>query len=403
MPAFKFSAVNQVGEVQKGVLHGKTLEAAIQQLSGQGLTIHEISLAEPDLSAPPEPKAPLEARSKFHTDVIGPILGGVPLPDLHFFFRQMASMLHAGIGAVQTFETLSRQTKNGKLSVILREVSEQVLEGKRISEGLGRYPEVFSPLILNMVIVGEDGGFMADQAKRIAEYLQRDIELRNLIRRETAYPKITFTFSIILIIGVNFLIPVINPAAAKLPTFYGLWFLTLAIVIGTFFFRKYALKQPSIREKWDQFVARLPFIGSMWQGFAMAKFGRAFGALYASGVPLGKATRLAADSSGNEYVRSRVIPLAPRMDSGETVSTAFAESGVFTPIVIEMARTGETTGNMDEMMTKVAEYYEEEGQVKARQAATVLGVVMLVLVGIYVGFVLVTFYTGYFSRAFNAG
>lgn len=129
----------------------------------------------------------------------------------------------------------------------------------------------------------------------------------------------------------------------------------------------------------------------------MARFGRAFGALYAAGVPMPRAFRLAADACGNEALRSRMQPAVEDLEQGVSMSQAFIRTGAFNPLVIDMVRTGEMTGNVDMMLNKMADYYEDEGSLKARQSALILGVIVFLCVAVYVGYVIISFYTGYFG------
>lgn len=395
MPVFQYQAVNREGKTERGLLHGASMDVAARLLSDKGLDVKEISLADTGLDEEAGP--PLGPRPRLQTEVIAPLVEHVPLTQIHFFFRQLGAMLHAGINPAQALETLAKQAQSQKLRSVLQESRDHVVAGRPLSAGLQRYPEVFSPLIVSMVRAGEEGGFLADQCQQLSEYIQRDIELRNLIKRETAYPKIVVAASVLIIFGANVLISAIRPGSAGLAMPIVLWILFASVLIGGFLFARVGLKNPAVRESFDRFTIRLPGIGPMIHGFAMAKFGRAFGALYRGGVPLGKAMQLAADACGNEAVRAQIYPAVPKIDSGEGIAQTFASTGAFSPIVLDMANTGEVTGNMDLMLTKVAEYYEDEGTTKSKQAAMIFGVVCLLAVAAYVGFVVISFWGGHYA------
>ncbi len=409
MPIFQYSGQDAQGQAVSGVAHGESLDAVAQRLSSQGVTVLQLGLAPGTVGAESVPPAvqpvfevpkppPTEARSTFETRVAGQVVNAVPLQALQFMFRQLGTLLNAGINPADALETLSRQSNNGKLASILRETKEHVIAGRPISAGFQRYPEVFNPLMMSMLRVGEEGGFLAEQCNQLSEYIQRDVELRNMIRRETAMPKLTVLFSIIIVLGGNGLIQVLAPGGAGLPVPWLIWLVAAVVGVGAWLFVKFALPQPHIRQRFDETVLTIPGVGGMVHGFAMAKFGRAFGALYKGGVDLPRAVVLAADASGNEAVRSRVAPISNQLKEGRGVTDTFASSGAFSPLVIDMTRTGETTGNMDEMLVKVSEYYEDEGQTKAQMAAKIIGIVCLLFVAAYVLYILVTFYTGYFGR-----
>jgi type II secretory pathway component PulF len=285
----------------------------------------------------------------------------------------------------------------------LHETRDHAMAGGSVGEGFARHPDVFNPLMMAMVNAGERGGFLADQCKHMSEYLRRDIELRNLIRKETFYPKFVVAFSIVLIFVANTVIEAYGqPGAQKLwsPLTTPMnWIIVFPVLALIWYYFNVVKKRPEAQYKWDKNVLSVPYIGATSHGFAMAKFGRSFGALYRAGVPVGEAIKLAADACGNEYVRARIYPSANEIDGGGGITEAFARTEVFSPIVLDMTRTGEVTGDVDQMLIKVSEHYEEEGTVRARQAATVLGVVVFVIVAIYVLVVVLRFYTEYFGRA----
>lgn len=414
MPVFEYSGLDATGQAVKGFAHGETLDLVARQLGSQGIQVQQLGLAQgfdpvEEVTRQPEtPRVqtgapPLEARSAFETRVVGQLANLVPLASLQFFFSQLGTLLDAGINPADALETLSRQTNSPRLAGIIRETKDHVIAGRPMSAGFQRYPEVFTPLMMSMVRVGEEGGFIAEQCKMLSEYIRRDIELRNMIKRETAQPKVTVVASIGIILATNLIIQAVAPGGVRLPVPWLIWALTAMVLVGGYFFTKLALPQPQIRRSFDDFVLKLPGIGGMVHGFAMAKFGRAFGALYKGGVALPRALELAADSCGNESVRARVYPAAQGLKEGVGVTETLSSTGAFSPLVLDMTRTGETTGNMDEMLLKVAEFYEEEGALKAQMAAKIIGVVCLLMVAVYVCFVLLTGYSAIFGGMMSAG
>jgi type II secretory pathway component PulF len=266
--------------------------------------------------------------------------------------------------------------------------------GRKISEAFERYPDVFNPMMLSMVRAGEEGGFLVEQSKKLAEYIEREVQLRNMIRAATIYPKVTVVMSIIVIFVANWIIAAVGQEGSTVLisplTEPATWvILTPVIAVAIFYFR-FVRRQPKAQWQWDKMTATLPGVGPAMHGFAMAKFGRSFGALYTSGVAIPRAVRLSADACGNEFVRSQIYPAAQMIEEGRGITEAFGMSGAFSPIVLDMTRTGETTGNIDQMLNKMAEFYEDEGTVRAKQMAVVVGVACLIVVGIYVGYVYIT-------------
>ena len=410
MPLFTYTATRPDGQTVSGTAVGASFETVAGQLQSQGMTVLSLVAAPGPgdpvdrppsaTSEPPRPSAPPPTgeRSFMATQVAGPVVGQVSMTALHFFFRQFGTLLNAGINPADALETLSRQTGSPKLTSVLREAKDHVIAGRPVSTGFQRYPEVFSPLMMSMIRVGEEGGFLPEQCLQLADYLQRDMELRNTIKRETAMPKVTIGASVLIILAANGVIQAVSPGGLTLPTPWITWFAAAAIGIGVFLFVKYFLPRPEVRRSFDEIVINLPAIGPMVHGFAMAKFGRAFGALYKGGVGIPKAVQLSADACGNQAVRAKVLPAVSKIESGGSVSEVFASTGAFSPLVLDMTRTGEVTGNMDEMLVRMSEFYEDEGVTKAQMAAKVIGVLALIAVAVYVLFILVTFYSSYFGR-----
>ncbi|MES1147433.1 MAG: type II secretion system F family protein [bacterium] len=424
MPVFQYQATDAAGRPEEGLAHGTDLASVIQQLTSRGLQVTSVGLAQvgydpldqaklapEQLPASEAPRVeereppPTEPRPFFQSNVVGPMVGGVKLEHLNFFFKQLSVMLNSGINPVDSLETLSKQTQSLKLKAVIKETSDHVLAGRPLSAGFQRYPEVFSPLMLSMIRVGERSGLISEQCRLLSDYIQRDIELRNMIRRETAYPKIVLWSSMVIILLTNTLITsvIAKPGAQTIMVPWVVWVFIFAVGAFAFFMNRFGLKIQAVKQAWDGFLLYVPGVGGMVLGFAMAKFGRAFAALYKSGVPLAEGLILAADSCGNEAIRARIHPAGKKIEQGHGIASTLRETGAFSPIVLDMASTGEMTGNIDEMMEKASDFYEDEAQTNARKGAMILGVVCLVLAGIYVLYIAVSFYSGYGARLEDAG
>ena len=246
---------------------------------------------------------------------------------------------------------------------------------------------------------------MEKAAKLNAEYLETDIEIRTVFRRETLYPKVVIVFSVIIIGLAN---TIVHAVGGKQGIYSPLndpavdW-VVLPLLIGILLFVKVGLPNPRIRYNWDRVKLGIPYIGPTMHQFAMAKFGRALSALHKGGIAPGQALRMAADACGNEYLRSLMHPASKRLDQGTSFVEAMQETRAFTPLVMDMVSTGEMAGSLDAILDKICEYYESEATTRAQQLGRVTGVVALVLVGIYVAIVVITFYSGYISSISSAG
>jgi type II secretory pathway component PulF len=200
--------------------------------------------------------------------------------------------------------------------------------------------------------------------------------------------------------GANLIIASVAPGAQGLSsplTTPATWIFLAPIIIFLFLFFRVGLANGGVKYFWDWLIARLPGMGKIMREFSMAKFGRAFGALYKGGIPLTQCVQMAADACGNEYLRSRMYPAVKILESGAGITETFQSTGAFSPLVIDMVQTGEMTGSLDKMLGKMAEFYEDEAATKSTQLAQITGVVLGLLVAIYIGFIVISFYTGYFG------
>ncbi|MFN8220727.1 MAG: type II secretion system F family protein [Fimbriimonadales bacterium] len=406
MPVFEYRATDKEGKPVNGTLFSATLDKAASDLAGRGLTVtHLASAASPHDPVEETPREDIVSpRSALQTQLIGPLVGQVSLTQLLFFFRQLATMLGAGVGIIQSLDTLSGQARDPRLQHIVRELSQHVREGRPMTAGLQRYPEVFSPLIVSLVRVGETSGMMDKSLSQIADYLEREIEIRNLVRRVTIYPKLVVAASILIILGANAILssvggkerlssPLTTPAT---------WVILAPLLAAAFLFFRVGVKNPAVRQFYDAALLYIPGIGKTTHMLAMAKFGRAFSALYGGGVPMPEAVKLSADACGSEELRARIYKASGALEEGMGITETFARTQAFSPIVMDMVRTGETTGNLDLMLSKVGEFYEDEAQTRSVQTAWILGVVCLLAVAVYVGYIVITFYVGHFSGVMNA-
>ncbi len=392
---FTYVAVDSSGARKTGVVSAASENQARDQLAQRGLLVELVQ----------EGKSESE-RSTFATQVAGPLIGKVSYEHQLTFFRQLASMHKAGVPLVQSLDTLARSTRSGKLRQVIEDMRAHVLEGKNISEAMEKYPEVFSALQVNLIRAGEQGGVLERSLAQLTDYLEREIRLRNEINSKTFYPKLLIVVSLLIIVGANFAIgyfasgsggpamflesPLLNPHVL-------VWLVPLAVI--SFLFFRYGPQNPKIRRNLHQFYLAIPYFGSTIRMLAMAKFGRAFAALYSGGVPIARSVQLAADASGNEYLREQIYPAAEKIQEGRPIAESFAQTGAFTEIAIDMAATGEHTGNLDSMFDHMAQQYEDEADVRLDKSCKTLGVLILILALMIVGYSVIKFWMGYFGAS----
>ncbi len=411
MPEFAYTAKDRGGALVEGTVYADNSALAVGKVRELGLLPEKVRALQPVRR-----NGSLFDRLK--EEFLYPVSSGVTLKELAVFYRQFATMIKAGIPLYQSLVSLETQTRNEKLRNIIRVSQGKVQEGGRLSEVFGTYPYIFTELQIEMIRAAEHGGMLDDMLMRIADYLEQELALRRLISRLTLYPKIVVV-SALFILGKSFFLDR-TPALSKLIVGsmglmnYSGWdylndtvfFLAiiLAIVFAIVAFCRISLFQSeSAREGYERFKMSIPGLGQSVKGFALAKFGRAFGAMYAGGLPLNAAIRVAGNASGSSVIKSATRRAIQAAERGATLSQSFRETGVFPYLVIDMLSTGEQTGNLDEMMNKAAEYMENEASQRAHLHAHIFATVIYLLVAIMVAFAIISFYMGHASSTVNAG
>lgn len=401
MPIYDYLAEDAQGRVRQGSAFGQSTDDVTEQLTQKAQRVIQIQPHNPERplvppsrqQSTPEYGPEEERRSWVATDLWGPMFGRVPLGQLSFFFRQSSSMLGAGVNPVQTYETLASQTKNPKLREITKNMADHALAGKPMSGSMQRYPEVFSPLIMSMIRAGEHGGFLEAALDQIADYIDREIELRTLYRRATFYPKVVIAAALLILTAANQIIASVAPHSnvrLNQPLVGPFGMAIIVTIVALFVFFRVGLHNPRIRYNFDLFVSLIPVFGRTMHEFSMAKFGRALGALYRAGLPIHQALTLSADACGNEYLRAKITRSLSRIEQGEGLAATLASSNAFNPIVMNMISTGEQTGDLDLMLNKLAEFYEREAATRSIQVGVATGVVALLVVAVYVAYVVIT-------------
>lgn len=370
MPGYTYKAKDSGGKTING-----TLEAATQQeVIGK---LREMGYWPLDIQPVAQRKLP---RRSFTQTLIQPFYTGVSLRTRALMFRQMAQALDAGMSIIQVLERLSSRAR-GPLRRILCRALDNVMQGKPMSEVLEQEPYVFSQLEIAMIRAGETGGFFQKSIEQIADYLERDLDIRRKIRMRTFYPK--------LLLVMIFLIPGIEVAVLSSPLVWlkmkmiQAWAI-LKIVLPVYIVVKLALTVPSFKFVWDVIKSSLPSIGTQVRKLGAARFCRAMSAAYSGGLSLPSSVRLAADVYDNEYLSRPIRRIIPAIENGESISECLGRAGVLPQVVLDMLDTGERTGNIDETLSKAAEYMESESTASI-EILTIVAFVVLLLIALLIG------------------
>ncbi len=418
MPDFAYIAKDRTGRVVQGTIQADNSALAMGRVREMGYEVERLRIVAPS-------RRNVGLARRFAESFVYPVVSGVPLKVLAIFYRQLATMINAGIPLYQALTTLQHQTRNAKLAAITEDASRHVLEGGPLSEVMDRYNWVFNELQVEMIRAAEHGGMLDQMLNRIADYLEQELALRRLISRLTIYPKIVL-FIAMMILGkscfTDFEHPFV-PALARLvlgqigkdaytPVDY-FWdtagflaILGLCVFAVVAFCRLTLFQSDAARMGYERFKHAIPGFGTVSRQFALAKFGRAFGALYAGGLPLNTAIGIAGRASGSKVIGQATQRAVRAADRGATLSQAFRETQAFPHMVLDMLETGERTGNVDAMMHKVAEYLEGEAESKAHIYSNIFAVVVGLIVAMLVGYAIIRFYMGFaggVGQAVNAG
>ena len=392
-----WEAKARTGEVRKGVMEADS-EATVQsRLKAQNLTPTKVK------------KKPAEFNITFGSPVSE--------QELVVFIRQFATMIDAGLPLVQCLDILSGQGDNKAFNRILKEIKSSVEQGATFSESLRKHPKVFDDLFVNLVAAGEMGGILDTILQRLAVYIEKRVKLKRQVRSAMVYPTAVGLIAVgVLTILLTFVIPSFQamfrdfggedelPGPTRLVIglsqgfIHYLPFIIVALVGGTIGVM-YSYRQPRGKEFWHRLLLTVPLLGPVMRKIAVARFTRTLGTLLSSGVPILDALEIVAKASGNVVIEKAIIETANKIREGRTMAEPLMETKVFPSMVVQMIGVGEQTGALDQMLNKIADFYEDEVDVAVAGLTSLLEPIMMVVIGGMVGFMLIAMYMPIFEIA----
>jgi type IV pilus assembly protein PilC len=337
----------------------------------------------------------------------------VPPKNLAVFTRQLSVMIDAGLPLVQCLELLSKEEPDKGLAEAVHRVQTDVEAGASLAEAMERQPHAFNALFTHMVSAGEAGGILDTILKRLSTYIEKQVKLQSQVKSAMIYPAAVMTIAV-LVIAVMFWLVV--PAFSKmfeglnatlpLPTrvliavstlfVYALPFLVAGVFAAAYFLRRY-YATPAGRLKIDGLLLKVPLLGKILRKVAVARFCRTLSTLISSGVPILTGLDVTARASGNAVVEDAIKVARVRIERGESIAVPLRATGVFPPMVSQMIGAGESTGALDVMLSKIAEFYEEEVEVAVAGLLTVLEPIMIAFLGVVVGGIIIAMYLPLFE------
>ena len=400
MPSFAYSAINAQGAELSGEIQAPDLSAARDALRGNGLLAQRIE----ELTAP---------ASRAGKTFMG-IGDKVKPKSLQIFSRQFATMIEAGLSVVTALVILEQQTDDKALAIIVDDVREQVEGGSLLSEGMSRHPETFSRLYIAMVEAGEAAGVLDVVLDRVAIQIEKEQKIKRRVKGAMIYPSVVLTFATLVMTGLlMFLVPVFvkifDQLGGQLPSLTllvlhvsnllrGYWFVIFP-VIGMSIFSFFRWKKTEAgRQAWDRFKLKIPMqIGSVVRKIAMARFSRTLSTLIASGVDIMRALEITAQTSGNWVVEAETMKIRERVRDGAPIAQPMVDSPIFPPMVGQMVKIGEETGELEKMLSKVADFYEDEVDASIQALTSIIEPLMMIGVGMMVGVIVISMYLPMFK------
>jgi type IV pilus assembly protein PilC len=396
MATFVFKAMDLAGAKATGEVEAESKQRVADQLKSRGLIVLDIK----DKSGSKELKLPFGNKVK--------------ATDLTIMTRQLSTMVSSGMTILRSLYVLEAQTENPALTAVLVDIRKDVEAGLPLSDAFERHPKVFSPLFVAMTRAGETGGLLESSLIRIADQLESEDALRRQVKSAMVYPTVVMIFAMVVLLAlVAFIVPVFvgvfKQFGGSLPAITQVtvgmshvvthqWYLLIGGTVGTVWaFRKWKSSHKG-RGQWDKLRLRIPFkIGDIVQKIALARWSRTLSALVTAGVPLLQALDITAKTAGNRVIEDAMGAVIESVTRGGTISGPLKDAPVFPSMVVHMLGVGEETGAMDQMLSKIADFYEDQVEASVKSLTSILEPVMLVVVGGIVGFIVVSMYMPLFK------
>jgi type IV pilus assembly protein PilC len=395
MPLFEYTAKNATnGQIMKGQMQAQTRDEVVGHIRKNRLILVNIR------------EAPKQLKFSFGQP-------GIKTRDVVIFTRQFATMINSGLPLVQSLSILAAQTENKSLKEVTKQVVFDVEAGNTLADAFSRHPKAFSGLFVNMVAAGEAGGILDTILLRLATFLEKNDALVRKVKSAMIYPAVIMSVAAIAItVLLIFVIPVFQSMFASvnmelpLPTrvvigmsefLIGYWWAILAAIAGAVFLIRQYYATPAGHRNIDRMMINSPVLGDVIRKSAVSRFTRTLGTLISSGVSILDGLEITAKTAGNRVIHDAVMESRNSIAGGETIAAPLERSKVFPPMVISMIAVGEQTGGLDEMLSKIADFYDEEVDVAVGALLSLMEPVMIVVLGVVVGGMVVAMYLPIFD------
>jgi type IV pilus assembly protein PilC len=391
MATFTYTARSFTGDLKTATLDAPSRDDVIVQLRRQRLSLVKIDEAV----------------------VKKPRRGHIKIRDIVIFTRQFSTMINAGLPLVQALGILADQSQNKALVEVTRKVVFDVESGHTVADAMVKHPQAFSPLYVNMIAAGEAGGILDTILMRLATFMEKNDALIRKVKGAMIYPSIIMgAAGIAITVLLIFVIPVFenlfSSAGLALPVptrvvmamsrfLKGYWYVVIAVAMTLWFLYKRYASTSDGRLKVDRLLLNVPVLGDVLRKSAVSRFTRTLGTLVSSGVSILDGLEITAKTAGNRVVQDAIMESRASIAGGDTIAQPLKKSGVFPPMVISMISVGEQTGGLDEMLSKIADFYDDEVDAAVSNLLSLLEPVMMVFLGAVVGGMVVSMYLPIFD------
>ncbi len=415
MPVFAFEAVKNDGQKVQSEVTAGSKDEAIKKIQDQGLRPTRIKAQKEESKSRAVPgveKAPAKKK-------VGLFMGGVSSNDIVTFTTQLSTLQDAGLPIVRSLKILEEQQKPGRFKNQLEEVSSEVEQGSTLSEAMAKYPKSFDKLYISMVKAGEAGGVLDVILRRLAGFMEKSQKLRKQVKGALIYPAAVITVAIlILVVIMLFVVPAFEkmfadigqalpaPTQLLLSTSQAIqtyWYLIPLIPIFLMVVMKLIARTEAGEKALDAFKLRMPVFGNIIKKSSVARFCRTLGTLIASGVPILEALRIVKDAVGNVIISNAIEDVHGSIREGDTIADPLRASGIFDELLVNMIDVGEETGELDKMLMKIADNYEADVDVAVEGMSSLLEPLLIVGMGLVVGFIVISLFLPLVSIIKNIG
>lgn len=389
MREFAYEVMDNQGNRVQGVLYAPDEQLAVRKLQEQGYFVTSVQAR--------------GGAGERRPGVVENIFHRVRTKDLAIMFREMASMLGAGMGIVAVLDVLARNTPNARLRQAILEMSKGAEAGDRLSNQMARFPTLFDEVTLSVIRAAEQTGRLDEMLRLLSQHLEYRFEMEQMVRRESFYPKVVAGF-IVLILLFLVLFPVAQrsgPTTAVLMGFGAVVCIALVILVCIALWRA-LMSSAYVKSAWDSVKLALPIIGLQVRRLAMSRFARTMATMYEAGVSIREAIGPAARATGYRPLAEAIAAATHDVDRGGKLSEALAATRAVPETVLAMVRTGEESGQLGETLNKVADYEEEEAKTAIHAICVSILPASIVILGAVVAVIAALFYMGYYSNILNS-